>query len=256
MLYIIKPILIEIRIVSFKLQKPDMNLLEAISLIHALKKSLNDLRTDNAQYESLYERVLEVCDSLNIGIPTVKKRKVSCKIDNLNFVFNTVLDYLINGLEVKFSQETLHLIRSVGRMIEFKQTTSDIDILSNEFNLNRDELNAELRLIKALGHFEKGTTIKTVHIWLQQLSSRDTFPNVHRALSIFVTILVTSCYCERSFSKLNIIKTKMRSTMKQERLNSMLMIFMEQNLATTVNYDDVIEEFKLLKPNIKLRLDL
>jgi len=150
-------------------------------------------------------RVLEICDSLNIEIPTVKKRKVSCKIDNYgnqhfssnkkdemkHFVFNTVLDDLINGLEVKFSQETLHLIGSVGRMIEFKQTTSDIDILSNEFNLNRDELNAELRLIKALGHFEKGTTTKTVHIWLQQLSSSDTFPNVLRTLSSFVTIPVS-----------------------------------------------------------------
>jgi len=36
----------------------------------------------------------------------------------------------------------------------------------------------------------------------------------------------------------------------------MLMIFVEKNLATTVNYDDVIEEFKLLKPNIKRRLEL
>lgn len=83
-------------------------------------------------------------------------------------------------------------------------------------------------------HFEKGTTTKTVHIWLQQLSSSDTFPNVLRALSSFVTIPVTSCSCERSFSKLNIVKTKMRSTVKQERLNSMLMIFVEQNLATIV----------------------
>lgn len=38
-LYIIKPILIEISIVSSELQKPDMNQLEAISLINALQKS-------------------------------------------------------------------------------------------------------------------------------------------------------------------------------------------------------------------------
>jgi len=79
---------------------------------------------------SLYERVLEVCNSLNIEITTVKKRVVSCKIDNYgnqhfssnkkdemkHLVFNTVLDDLINGLEVKFSQETLHLIGSVERI--------------------------------------------------------------------------------------------------------------------------------------------
>jgi len=172
-------------------------------------------------------------------------------------VFNTVLDDLINGLEVKFSQEALHLIGSVGRMIEFKQITSDIDILSNEFSLNRDELNAELRLIKSLGNFKKEQLKQFIYGYKNYLAtSSDTFPNVLRALSSFVTIPVTSCSCEGSFSKLNIVKTKMRSTMKQERLNSMLMIFVEQNLATTVNYDDVIEEFKLLKPNIKRRLEL
>lgn len=256
-LYIIKLILMEISIVSSKLQKPDVNLLEAISLIHVLKKSFYKLRTDDTQYESLYERVLKVCDSLNIKIPTVKNRKVSCKVNNYgnqhlnsnkkdeikHFVYYTVLDGLINSLEVKFSQETLYIIGSVGRMNEFKQTTSDIDLLSKELNLNGNKLNAKLRLIKNLGHFEKGTT-KTIHIWLQKLSRSDSFPNVFRALSSFVTIPVTSCTCEQSFSKLNIVKKKLRITMKQDRLDSMLMIFVEQNLATSVNYDDVIEEFK------------
>lgn len=50
------------------------------------------------------------------------------------------LDDLININEVRFNQETLHLIIADRSMIEFKQTTSDIDILSKEFNLNGDEL--------------------------------------------------------------------------------------------------------------------
>lgn len=62
-------------------------------------------------------------------------------------VFNTVLDDPIND-EVEFGRETLRLIGSVGRTIEFKQTTSDIDVLSNEFNLNRDELNTRTTINK------------------------------------------------------------------------------------------------------------
>ncbi|KAF0774066.1 zinc finger MYM-type protein 1-like [Aphis craccivora] len=67
-------------------------------------------------------------------------------------------------------------------------------------------------------------------------------------LKIFVTIPVTSCSCERAFSKLSLIKTKLRSTMHQDRLDGLLTMSIEQKLAYNINIDKVIEQFKILIP--------
>lgn len=43
--------------------------------------------------------------------------------------------------------------------------------------------------------------------------------------------------------------------MTQERLNALILIFIEQHIATEVDLDDVIEEFKVLIPG-KRRIEL
>jgi len=42
------------------------------------------------------------------------------------------------------------------------------------------------------------------------------------------------------------MKTKLRSTMNQEQLDALLYLFIEQEVTNSVNYDEVIKEFKML----------
>lgn len=130
-LYMLKPILIQIQIVSAQLQAANLNLLDAVSIVNALKKSISELRNDESNYSKLYDKVLTVCNEFDIDIPCVKNRKVSTKIDDIKtqhtitdkksemkcHVFFTVLDDLYNGLENRFNQETLSVISAIGRLI-------------------------------------------------------------------------------------------------------------------------------------------
>jgi len=70
-----------------------------------------------------------------------------------------------------------------------------------------------------------------------------------------MAIPVTSCTCERTFSKLSLVKTKLRSTIKEERLDGLLTMFNEKELAYNINVDEVIETFKTLTP-IERRMEL
>ncbi|KAF0760181.1 zinc finger MYM-type protein 1-like, partial [Aphis craccivora] len=45
---------------------------------------------------------------------------------------------------------------------------------------------------------------------------------------------------------MSIMKTKLRSTMNQEQLDALLYLFIEQEVTNSVNYDEVIKEFKML----------
>ncbi|CAI6357660.1 unnamed protein product [Macrosiphum euphorbiae] len=79
---------------------------------------------------------------------------------------------------------------------------------------------------------------------------RFTLPNIYMLLKIAVTLPVSSASTERSFSKLKIIKTRLRSTMAESRLEGLMRIACEQDVP--INTDNVINNFaknsnKLLK---------
>ena len=54
---------------------------------------------------------------------------------------------------------------------------------------------------------------------------------------------MTIAYAERSFSKLKLLKSYTRSTMKQERLNGLATISLENDILEKIKYEDIIEDF-------------
>ena len=58
-----------------------------------------------------------------------------------------------------------------------------------------------------------------------------------------LTIPVSVATAERSFSKLKLIKSYLRSTMSQERLNGLAIISIERELVRNLDYDNLIKEF-------------
>jgi hypothetical protein len=69
------------------------------------------------------------------------------------------------------------------------------------------------------------------------------FANALVVYRILLTILVTVASAERSFSKLKLLKTYMRSTMTQERFNGLATIALENDFLKKIKYDDIIEDF-------------
>lgn len=78
---------------------------------------------------------------------------------------------------------------------------------------------------------------------LEFLKKRPFYPNAIIAYRILLTILVNVASAERSFSKLKLLKSYMRSTMTQERLNGLAMISIESDVFEDTDYEGVIEDF-------------
>lgn len=260
------PILNLILHVSTVLQSSNINLLTAIDLVRSLKKSLESMRNDDNDFKNIYKNTEQLCKENCITIPDVKKRKVSSKIDtmtNQHFMFSKkdemrinvyyqTLDQLIAGLNLKFNQETLKMVESMGHLLKLETNNDDILLFSSVFNLDAANLETEIRLLKQFTDLSESNKTNCEK-WMDWLTISGTsreviFCNVFKALKSFMVIPVTTCSCERSFSKLSIVKTKLRSAMLQERLDNLLTMFIEQELAYNVDLDEVIETFKTLRP--------
>lgn len=118
----------------------------------------------------------------------------------------------------------------------------------NEKELETECLHFKEYLKTAQSSENKDTnSISAIYRLLKENKMDETFPNIEIALRIFLSMMVTNCSGERSFSKLKIIKNELRTRMLQERLSSLSLMSIESDVLKELDFDEVINDFAHLK---------
>ena len=78
------------------------------------------------------------------------------------------------------------------------------------------------------------------------------FPNVEALFRLFLSLKVTNCSGERSFSRLKSIKNELRSTMSQKRLSALSILCIESGKLKQINFDEFLYDFALTKARKKI----
>ncbi|KAL6568949.1 hypothetical protein OROGR_000674 [Orobanche gracilis] len=78
---------------------------------------------------------------------------------------------------------------------------------------------------------------------LEFVKKMDMFPNILVAYRVLLTIPITVASAERSFSKLKLIKSYLRTSMSQDRLNGLALLSIEKNMLTNINVENIIDDF-------------
>ncbi|KAM6563376.1 hypothetical protein CsatB_023374 [Cannabis sativa] len=110
---------------------------------------------------------------------------------------------------------------------------------NEQSDIDGNELCVELKLLRQILPRE---IMRAIDI-LKFLKGVDCFPNTIIAYRILLTIPVTVASAERSFSKLKLLKSYLRSTMLQERLNGLASIAIENEVLETIKYEELVDEF-------------
>ena len=69
------------------------------------------------------------------------------------------------------------------------------------------------------------------------------FPNIEITLKMYLVLMVANCSGEHSFSKMKIIKNRLRTTMTQKRLLHSSLLSTESDLLREMDFREIINDF-------------
>ncbi|GJZ76130.1 zinc finger MYM-type protein 1-like protein [Tanacetum coccineum] len=221
-------ILSMVNLVSKKLQSGDMLIDVAIKEVERLIHFFVEFR--NTGFVKAIDIAKEIAVEMDIDPVFPQKRVIRRKkqFDENSAESNTLLSAEDSFKLQSFDNTTL------------KSHCSHLQVaLTNNGQPDANDLYVELRLLNNI--LPRGN-LGPVDI-LNFVNQNACLPNAIIAYRVLLTIPVTVASAERSFSKLKLLKSYLRSTMTQERLNGLALIAIESDLLEGIHYEDVIDNF-------------
>ncbi|XP_013745323.2 uncharacterized protein LOC106447920 [Brassica napus] len=213
------------------LQRKDLDILNAMSLVKSTKQQLNKLRENG--WESLINKVFSFCKTYKTELMEFNDR-----FDEVN----TELLGCIASLSPSDSfREFDHL--KVMRLSEFyPEDFSHMERMTLEHqlglyidNIREDERFANLKNLGDLACMMVETKKHLSH------------PLVYWILKLVLTLPVATATVERCFSAMKIVKTSLRNRISDQFLNDCFICFVEKELFEKVTNDAVIKRFQKME---------
>ena len=262
--------------VSQYLQSEDVNLQTCANLYESLSNQLSASRNEFDKYETFAREILP---DVNYKMTQSRKRlrkkmpndgdapeaELSPRDKFRVKTFYFIIDILVaemkrrgkiyNEIAEKFSflsdisyKENPDDTLSAAENEEIFQCCQKlVDAYPEDFNTN---FTGELKQFHAYVR-QKFSSInnqktKFTHAELYKIITDDSvecaFPNVDIAFCIFLTLMITNCSAERSFSQLKYIKNPLRTSMKQSRLDSLSILNIEADLVRKTSFEDIVKD--------------
>jgi hypothetical protein len=261
-------ILFQVNYISKQLQGESSDLSDAIENLDRLSQWLAKYRETGVKVtQSLQQKLLRVWKSILCFLHEEcgKQRmfdyegidegdKIAADAQDFFRVncFNQILDTAVSSINTRSQQlKTIHGL--FGFLYKFR-LLSKVELMKSAKDLEMALSDGQSSDIDGYMLAEKMEAVKSlippsltqpmdILRHLVKVNEGDDFPNLCIALRILLTIPVTVASGERSFSKLKLIKTYLRASMAQERLNNLAILSIENDVAHSLNFDDVIDIF-------------
>ncbi|KAL6491731.1 hypothetical protein OROGR_034096 [Orobanche gracilis] len=257
---------------DFALQRQDQDIFNALRLVASTQLLLQKMKDES--WNDLLSVVKSFCQVRNIDIPDLsssyRNRGSRARNEHSDHtlehhyrvdIFYEAINCQLMELDHRFSDsamELLHLASSLDPKNAY-ETFRSVDVLQvMEKFYPEDFSDHEKTILKMqLQHYaidvvqhadyKKLTSIAELCQWLVRTRREITFDLIYRVIGLLLTLPVSTATTERSFSAMNIVKTRIQSKMEDEFLNDSLVLYIERELAEKITLDEIIEDFKAAK---------
>ena len=251
---------------SRTLQKGDISASEGQGVAEMTVTCLKTLRTDD-NFALFWSKVTKKATQLNIdepALPRKRKRTVRYESGNAAPEFHTsiegyyrqayfeVLDVICSTIEDRFRQPRYQLYSNLEQLLLKavckENYSSEFDFVTKFYgpDLNVHALEMQLQIFATNFIMEgKKTSIKDILKYLRNISSaqRALLSEICIIAKLILVMPATNAVSERSFSALRRVKTYLRSTMKQTRLNHLMILHVHKDITDSLNLNDIGNEF-------------
>ena len=174
---------------------------------------------------------------------------------SVSMILKEMCDIVISHCSSRF-EVAGHLVAATlfesGSFPNFEQCfpTKAVEIAATRFPfLDHTKLHSELSIIYSRPEFRQCCGAVPSLQLLIESNLAETFSETVLLLKAIITVSMTSCEAERCFSTLKRVKTFLRNTMSEDRLNATTMLSLEKSLTRdSINFNqNVIDMFPQLK---------
>ena len=254
---------------SKTLQNPELSSTEGHEIAILTVKTLQRVHLDSDS-DLFWEKVELRRVQLDVGGPQLpRKRKLPKRYEQGNSepefhatakalyrqTYFEVIDLAVSSITERFEQPGFRIYLKIEQLLfkacSGKDYESELSFVCNFYgqDLNKADLESQLKVLRTLydEKTESGDhpSIRSLKEVLQSLSpaQRGIVSMVCKAFQLLLVIPATNSTSERSFSALRRIKSYLRNTMTQARLNHLMVLHYHQDLTDELDMKQVANDF-------------
>lgn len=249
------------------LQRESLDISHAILSVQAVRETIQEMRSDEYSDE-LFSAISTYCSDKGIAMHKERPRKLPARLLKGDVVIDCVLpsasyeerhmketfrvqlffpcvDRFLAELGSRFSSANQEVLLGVHACSPASSQFMDYAAMSNLASHYSISLSKE-EVAVAKNYLQRQPATLTDILAVYQKLDATMFPTLKVTLQTALTIPVTSCSCERSFSALRRVHTALRGRMNQERLGNLSFLTIERDRFQALTAGAIIDRFAAL----------
>lgn len=211
--------------------------------------NFKEMRANN--FDKYYNNAFDQCTD---APPEKRQRGLDNPEQRYKCIFGQIFDHIITQMEERYrdlDELKFIVLLDPAKFEQYKKTFPqvEIDFLSEQYNGQFDivKLKNELKVVYESPEFQEKYA-HDIHRFIIERQLQSCFSEVHKLAELIMTFPLGTANVERAFSSMNRIKTHIRSTMGQDRLQSLAKISIKKQLLCAIKskpdfYGRVIDHF-------------
>ena len=248
---------------SRTLQKKDISAAEGQHVASLVMTTLKSMRSD-ASFKLFWQVLAVKAQKLNIGEPTLpRKRKVPRRFeigdgeaefhanveDHYRSIYYEALDLIIQCIDDRFDQAGYRIYVTLEALLlkgcKQEEHASELDIVKELYEGDVNFSNLEVQFQTIAAALKDDISLSAIVQYLVSLSEqvRSIYSEIVVLVELILVMPATNATSERSFSALRRIKTYLRTTMSQQRLNDLMILYVHRDSLDELDMDMIGENF-------------